>query len=280
MRITRPKTLLTAVWEVYEQSGFAMSGAVAFSLLLSLFPFFIFLGAFASVLGGRELASAAVAVLFQYLPVQVAETLAGEVEAVLGNSRIDLMTLSAAVALFFATSAFETFRAALNVAYRVTEKRPYLVCLLVSMLFVLGTAVVTLVLTWAVVSGVGLAQRLPLPGNLRYLLDSGWLGSGVRYAIAAAMVALQLFAYHLWLAGGRRRLADVWPGVVLSMLLYIALAAGYSYYLAISNYARFYAGLSHIMIALIFFQLTAIIVLLGAELNRGIMELRRLDQMR
>ena len=40
--------------------------------------------------------------------------------------------------------------------------------------------------------------------------------------------------------------------------------------------ARFYAGLSQLMVALIFFQFTAIIIILGAELNRGIMELKKL----
>ena len=40
--------------------------------------------------------------------------------------------------------------------------------------------------------------------------------------------------------------------------------------------ARFYAGLSQLMIALIFFQLTAVTIILGAELNRGIMALKGL----
>jgi membrane protein len=66
------------------------------------------------------------------------------------------------------------------------------------------------------------------------------------------------------------------PGVALSVVLWLAIAAFYSYYLSISNYARFYAGLSQLMIAMIFFQVTAIIILLGAELNRGIMELKKL----
>jgi len=45
-------------------------------------------------------------------------------------------------------------------------------------------------------------------------------------------------------------------------------------WLTFSNYSRFYAGLTSIMSALVFFQLSAIIILVGAELNRGLMELR------
>jgi membrane protein len=68
----------------------------------------------------------------------------------------------------------------------------------------------------------------------------------------------------------------VWPGVLLSMILWLALASLYSYYLNFSDYTRFYAGLSQLMVALIFFQFTAIVVILGAELNRGIMEIKKL----
>jgi membrane protein len=270
----RSKALFTAIYRVYEQSGFSMAGAVAFSLLISLFPFFIFLGALASVLGGRDLATSAADLLFQYLPAAVAVALAGEVDAVVGHSRVDLLTVSAVASLFFATSAIETLRAALNAAYRVTERRPYILSLVISMLFVLATAIVALVITWGIVVGPTVAQKLK-PRQLGLLLDSSWFSMTIRYLIAVVVVGLQLFAYHLWLAAGRRRIADVWPGVLLSMVLYVALAAGYSYYLDLSDYTRFYAGLSQLMVALIFFQLTAIVVLLGAELNRGIMELRR-----
>ena len=38
---------------------------------------------------------------------------------------------------------------------------------------------------------------------------------------------------------------------------------------------RFYAGLTQIMSALVFFQVSAVVVILGAELNRGIAEMRR-----
>lgn len=270
----RYKTLLAAVYRLYEHSGFAMAGAVAFSFVVSLFPFCIFLGAVAGVVGGRPLAAEAVAQLFQILPPAVAEALVPQVEAIMGQTRIDLLTFGGFLALFFATSALETLRAALNGAYRVTETRAYPVCLGLSMLLVFVSAVSMLVMTWAIVVGPSLAARLQ-PSLTREILDSTWLAPVARYAIAGSVIGVQLIAFHLWLAAGKRRFADVWPGIALSIVLFLAIAGFYSYYLSLSNYARFYAGLSQLMIALIFFQITAMIVILGAELNRGIMELKR-----
>lgn len=149
----RMRRLFDALYRVYEHSGFAMAGAVAFSFVVSLFPFCIFLGAISGIFGGRELAQDAITQLFAILPGPVAKGLAPEVEAVMGSSRIDLLTVSGFLALFFATSAIETLRAALNGAYRVRETRPYPLCLLISMLFVFVSAISSLVLTWAVVFG-------------------------------------------------------------------------------------------------------------------------------
>jgi len=271
----RHRTLLEAIYRLYEHSGFAMAGAVAFSFVVSLFPFCIFLGALAGIFGGRELAAQAVAQLFEILPAPVAQGLTPQVEAIMGRSRIDLLTVSGGIALFFATSAIETMRAALNGAYRVVETRPYIACLLLSALFVFVSAGSMLVLTWAVVVGPGIAARFE-PSWVKSLLDSTWLAAGTRYALAGTVMALTLFAFHLWLAAGKRTIRDVWPGVALSMVLWLAIASVYSYYLEIGNWSRFYAGLTQLMVALIFFQFTAIVVILGAELNRGIYELRRL----
>jgi membrane protein len=271
----RYRTFLESIYRLYEHSGFSMAGAVAFSFIVSLFPFCIFLGGLAGVLGSPELAAQAVAQLSQMLPTAVAAAIIPQVEAILGRSRIDLLTVGGFLALFFATSAIETLRAALNGAYRVQETRAYPLCLFRSMLFVLVSAASMLVLTWAVVVGPGLAARFE-PSWVRTLHDSSWLAAGVRYAVAGTVIGAQLFAFHLWLVAGRRRMLDVWPGVALSVVLWLTIAGLYSHYLDFSDYARFYAGLSQLMVALIFFQFTAIIIILGAELNRGIMELKKL----
>lgn len=199
----------------------------------------------------------------------------------MGTTRIDLLTLSGLITLFFATSAIETLRAALNGAYRVKEDRPYLVCLGLSMLLVLISAMSMLVITWAVVVGPGIAAKFEpnfMPQVIRNYLDSSWMALGTRYGLAAVVIGVQLTAFHIWLAAGRRTIADVWPGVLLSVVLWLASAALYSRYLDFSDYTRFYAGLSQLMVAMIYFQVTAVIIILGAELNRGILELRRMRE--
>ena len=273
MFIRQIKHILGAIYSLYADSGFAMAGAVAYSFVLSLFPFCIFVGAVAGYFGGEAFAKQGVAQLFEIAPAPVAEALAPEVMAVMGSSRFGLLTVGALIALFFATSAIESLRAALNNAYRQKESRSYFRCLLESSLFVILSAIGVLVLTWGVVVGPELAARFK-PVSLLWLADSSWIAVIVRFAIVIAAIGSQLLAYHLWLAAGDRRLGDVWPGVLLSMVLWVLAARLFGSWLTFSDYSRFYAGLTQIMSALVFFQVSAIIVILGAELNRGLIELR------
>jgi len=268
------KPVAIAFHETFADSGFSMAGAVAYSFVLSLFPFCIFLGALAGYFGGEALAQAAVQQLLQLAPAPVVEAIAPEVMRVMGQSRFGLLTVGALIALFFATSAVESLRAALNIAYRVKEKRSYLWCLAQSSVFVILSAVGMLALTWGVVVGPQMAAGLK-PSWLLWLTDQGWTALFGRYGFGVIAFGCQLLGYHLWLAAGSRGLADVLPGVLLSLLLWIAAAHLFGSWLSISDYSRFYAGLTQIMSALVFFQVSAVVVILGAELNRGILEMRR-----
>ncbi len=267
-------TVLQAVRELFRDSGFAMAGAVAFAFVLSLFPFCIFLVALASYFGGEALARQAVAQLFEMAPATVAEAIAPEVMNVMGRTRFDLLTYGAFIALFFATSAIESLRSALNVAYRVKEKKSYVACVLESSMLVALSAAGMLIFAWGIVVGPQMAVRFK-PAWLLWLADNSWIALITRYSIVTVFVTIQLMAYHLWLAAGRRRIADVWPGVLLSVVLLILAAQLFARWLTISDYSRFYAGLTSIMSALVFFQVGSIIVILGAEFNRAIMEMKR-----
>jgi membrane protein len=65
---------------------------------------------------------------------------------------------------------------------------------------------------------------------------------------------------------------DVWPGVLLSVGLWIIAGWIYSWWLTVSDYSIFYGGLTQLLSALIFFQVSALIIILGAEFNRSLAE--------
>ena len=147
------------------------------------------------------------------------------------------------------------------------------------MLFVFVSAVSMLVLTWAVVVGPVIAARFDPSLTQSFMLDA--------HDLARRHLALRLCRRRHRRAAVRvppvaRRRASAasrtcGPACCCRWCCGCVAASLYSYYLNFSDYTRFYAGLSQLMVAMIFFQITAVIVILGAELNRGIIEFKKHD---
>jgi membrane protein len=93
-----------------------------------------------------------------------------------------------------------------------------------------------------------------------------------RFAIATVVLATTLFIVHYWLPAGRRRFAEIVPGVLVTLALWLVAGAAFGRYLAAfaDRYALTYAGLSSAMIALVFLYFSAGIFIYGGELNAAI----------
>ena len=97
-----------------------------------------------------------------------------------------------------------------------------------------------------------------------------------RYAIAGTVIVIALVVAHKWLPGGRRRFVDIAPGVIVTLVLWLAGGILFGRYLAefATNYVTMYAGLASAMIALVFLYWIATIFVYGGELNAEILKER------
>lgn len=271
--------------------GWAIASHVAMTALMAMFPFLIFLTAFASFLDLSDLAQTGVDLIFEAWPPSVAGPIAGEVRSVLTVRRGDLLTIGILLALYFSSNGVEALRVGLNRAYGVAEHRSYLWLRLQSAGFVLLGSLVLLTLALLVVVGPvmwttvqheialdqlsGLADRSGLSATAPYSFVMSQLGTLVRYSITVVVMAVALFVAHLWLPAGRRKVREVAPGVVLTIVAWILGAVGFGTYLAnFGTYASTYAGLAGVMTALVFLYLLAAILLFGASLNAARIEYR------
>jgi membrane protein len=91
--------------------------------------------------------------------------------------------------------------------------------------------------------------------------------------MASAILVIALTLVHLWLPAGFRRLRDIAPGILATLLLWLGSGALFGRYLAefAGNYVSMYAGLASAMIALIYLYVNACIFIYGGELNAAIM---------
>jgi membrane protein len=267
------KVVFDAIWHFSEDDGWAMASHVALSTLLAIFPFLIFGTALGSFLGADQFAETAVHFIFDTWPESIASPISREVVAVLTIPRGGLLTVSVLAAAYFASNGVEALRVSLNRAYRVAETRHWYVTRLASLGFViagvLALAVLSIVLVAAPLAVRATGDWLPWLNYVYSWVDSWGLFGTVLVLLIGLLIA------HLWLPAGRRKIADVLPGILLTLIFWSVGAYAFASYLAtFANYVSTYAGLASIMIALVFLYIVGAIFIIGAEINAALLKYR------
>jgi membrane protein len=253
--------------------GWAIASHIALSTLMALFPFLIVVTALAGFFGSKELADHVANMLLDAWPAEVSEPIAFEIHNVLTVTRGDVLTIGVALAIFFASSGIESVRIGLNRAYRIGEQRAWWLLRLESIAYVLVGAVALLALAFLVV-----LAPLIFAKTAKYLpwLEE-WASTLLRYGTASAILIVALILVHLWLPAGKRTLLQIAPGIIVTLLLWLASGALFGRYLAdfAGNYVSMYAGLTSAFIALIYLYVNATIFIYGGELNEAICRARK-----
>ena len=260
-------TALDAFWRFLADDGWAIASHIALSALMAMFPFFIVLTSFAGFFGTDDLADQVAQLMLATWPEEVSLPLVREIHDVLTKTHTGALTLGAVLAVYFASSGVESLRIGLNRAYGEVETRHWIVLRLESIGYVLVAALGLLALGFLVV-----LEPLLFRMALRY---APWLApledtfTIFRFAIASIVLTIALFVAHKWLPAGRRRSIEILPGIVATLVLWLAAGIAFGRYLAEFSFAyvNTYAGLASAMIALVFLYWTASIFVYGGELN-------------
>ncbi len=266
--------VLSASEKFLADDGWAIASYIGLTLLTSLFPFLIFVGALAGFLGSAELAKEAARLIFAEWPKEVAGPIAEQVSNVLTAPRGGILTLGAVLSFYFASSAIEALRVGLNRAYGLVERRPWWILRLQSLGLVLVGSLALLALAFLVVLGPLILDTLS--AWLPWVAAASPLLTFVRLGLAGFMLAASLYMAHLILPAHRPRIADLLPGVVVTFVASIAFGEAFGVYLSqyFRNYISMYAGLASVMIALVYLYWVALLFVFGGELNAAIMRAR------
>ncbi len=267
------------VWEVVKRiavgvynDGFIHAGNLAYLSLLALFPFLILAAAVAHLLGQSQDAQLTVANILSRLPRNVAGTLREPIHEVLESRTGPLLWLGAIVGLWTAASFIETIRDILRRAYGVKFSAPFWEYRLGSILLILA-AVLLLMIAFAATVALSSVHHL--------LLDWFPFATGVETALGlsrlvpAATLFLTFYAlfYALTPSRYRKHGCRKWPGALLITVWWIVTVELLPIVLGLfGGYSLTYGSLAGVMIALIFFFVVGVGVVIGAELNAALAE--------
>jgi membrane protein len=264
------RLLISAGRAMVNSLSFEIAGHIAYTGLLAIFPFLIFLAALAGFLGTAGAGMASVESMLHLLPADVAKTLTPVIHEVLDTRDGGLLTLGLLGALWVASNGIDALRIALNTAYGIDEQRPWWLIKLGSIGAIIVGGVVFLMLSVLVILGPVIWKAL------LWLFPLGeadrWAFGAVRYLLATLVLLAGLLALHRWLPGRCLSLGALLPGVVATALLWLLAASLFSLYVAkLGSYSATYGSLGGVIITLVFFYVSAVLFIFGAELNAALL---------
>lgn len=257
--------------------GVIHAGNLAYLSLIALFPFFILIAAVLSLLGGGEGGEQAIEAVLSTMPPAVAETLAVPIREAMSARTGIFLWLGAVVALWSVGSLVETIRDILRRAYGVQASRSIFHYRLLSIGVIFGAVILLLISFSAQVLISGVEQFLMafLPDMLEnfgsILLPRLVSGLGMFLAIFLLFYGLTPSKFrHL-------KQCPKWPGALFTTLWWIAVTMALPPLLAgLLSYDMTYGSMAGVMVALFFFHLVGLGIVMGAELNAALVEVEDL----
>ena len=269
----------TRAWQVAKRTlvgtyndGFIHAGNLAYLAMLAIFPFFILGAAIFSAIGEESERAATINAVLYALPPVVGNVIEPVARDVIQARSGWLLWAGAAVALWTVGSLIETIRDILRRAYGTEATQAFWKYRLFSTGVILG-AVLLLMISLMAQFVIGTAQEV-IQAYFPDLIDRIADLRLSRIVPAFGLFgSLYLIFYTLTPSKYRRRRYPKWPGVLLTTVWWIAVTTIMPAVLSsFFTYDLTYGGLAGVMIALFFFWLVGLGVVIGAELNAALAE--------
>jgi membrane protein len=274
MRRAGPGTRLFAMgkrwWVQVYNDGFIHAGNFAYMALISLFPFFIAATAIVSFIGEQSQREEFVATVLAGLPSSVAATLGPVALDVIAARQGWLLWVGGLIGLWTTSSLIETIRDVLHRSYEVEAERPFWAYRIGSVGLIFG-AVILLLLAFGAQVAVTAAQHFIYSYFPK--LDGVFSSVVSSLAVSALIVFFAFLVLFRTLSPGACQVRGFpkWPGALFIAVWWVLLIALLPDALRMFfTYDLTYGSLAGVMIALFFFWLVGLGVVMGAALNAAL----------
>lgn len=251
------------------EHGFTHAGNLAYLSLVTLFPFVILFAAIAAQLGRTSDGLAALGTFLAALPPGVSAIVGPAITDVLtANATGGVITFGLIVGLWTTSGVLVTLRTIVEQAYETPSDLPFWRWRLVGIAQVLGLVIMLLLIFAAQVAVAGaetfVYRLMPRAADIFPAL-------GLQRVVPAVMLFLALWALFTVLCPRRFRDAPLWPGALVTAAAWTVTTLALPASLALfGDYALTYGSLAGVIIALLYFYVIGLGVVLGAQLNAAV----------
>ena len=257
---------------ISDRIGLAAAGC-AFYATLALFPAISMLVSIYGLAFDPQTVEPQMQVLKHLLPGPAYELIGDRIHTLVSKPHSTLtisLIISVMITLWSSSAGTKSMLAALNIAYEEKESRSFVRYQLTALGMTLG-AIIGAVLALALVVFLPAALDF-IPAQFGLEVIEAQTQFLIRIGSPLVMVIFVAGAFSTLYKFGPSRQEARWhwitPGSVVATLLWLLASAGFSYYVGhVASYDATYGPLGAVIGIMMWFFVTAYVVLLGAELN-------------
>lgn len=250
--------------ELTNDNAPILAAAQAYYYLLSIVPLLILVLAILPYLDIDP--DNAIQLIGSALPSEMAEVLQDTIFTIISTPSGGLLTIGIIGTIWSASNGMNAFILATNAAYNITEKRSFInrrvqsVLLTFGMIIALVATLVLPVFGEVIMNFVSLFIVIPSDYEILFFM--------VRSLVGFVIMALVLASLYYFAPNLKLPFKLVLPGAIFAIISWQVISWGFAYYISnFGNFSATYGSLGGIIILMLWFFLTGLILVIGAEIN-------------
>lgn len=260
----------------FDHDVLKSAAALAYNLLFAVFPLLIFLS---NLLGVLDLnINAIIQVLYNFLPNDIVGLVENYLDYISHTSSEKLLVFSLIFSVWFPMRAVKGLMDDVRLAYQLEKPRRAVIYtirqFLYTIVFLLAIAL-TLLLTIFGRNVITFIIDL-VPADIIDVSD--YMLRAWQYLRFLPVGLLMIAAIGMLYAGSldnRQPIKTIIPGIALALIGWMIVTVGFSFYVEhFESYTIIYGTLGAVILLLIWLYMTALILILGAELNAALITVR------
>jgi membrane protein len=255
--------------EIVADNCLGLAAQLAYYFFLALFPALLFLVALISFLPLGDLLNTITQTLGRVAPPEVLAIIQDQIVKIAERDQGGLLTVGVAGAVWSTSSGMTAIIDTLNRAYDIQESRPWWKVRLNAIGLTIAIALFIVLSTALVLVGPALAERVAQWFSLGPAF--AWTWKIVQWPVVFVLVSVAFAIIYYYAPDAQQEWVWITPGSLLATLLWLLVSLGFKLYVvAFGGYNATYGTIGGVIVLLLWFYLSGLAVLVGAELNAEI----------
>lgn len=264
-KLSKFEFIVTLITKSQRDDIFALASQLAYYLILSFFPFLMFLF---TLIGLSKFNSNDILKLLNHLvPIDVLKLIENTIKEIVNYKSTELLGISILLTIWTASSGFRAVFKGVNKAYNINEnERGFIkrsIISYISTILLALTIIITLaLLVFGEIIGNYLINIFPFDNVVLAIWNL------FRYGLILIVLIFILATIYKFAPSKKIKWKDAFPGAILTTFGWLIISLVFSFYINnFNHYSRIYGSLAAVFILMIWLFLISIIFLFGLEFN-------------